>query len=288
MKIAIIGASGFIGSALYYSFLKKIKKSNLIGTYYKNYIPGTHYFDASNPDNIKDFFQKFRDIDFIILSHGSKDLAKCESDYASAYENNVQQTINIVKSAKYFNKRTKIIFISSNYVFDGKRGLYEEYDKKNPKTIYGKTKSLAEDYLFNQDIPWTIVRTSSVIGLRSTFIKWIKQESKNKKRISLYNNVKINPTPLTMLTEFFNLLIFDTQPNYINNQIFHFVSKEIESKYSFVINNYETLGLKVKIDPIINKSSLYFENLTLKASDKFYSKLASSSIKYLKESLTEK
>ncbi len=284
MKILIVGASGFIGSALHFSLAKKTK---VIGTYYKNYVPGTYYLDANSPDNIKNFLKKHTDIDFIILSHGVKDLVKCENDYSLAYQNNVQQTINIVESLKCFNNKARVIYISSNYVFDGKKGLYKEYDKKNPRTIYGKTKSLAEDYLISQDVPWTIIRTSSVIGLKSSFISYVKRESLKKNKIFLYKNVNINPTPATMLMDFFDLLVFDSDLNSTKNQILHFVDKKIESKYSFVINNYKVLSLEVEIEPIISESPLYFENLTMKVTDKFYSQLSSSYDKYLRESLTE-
>lgn len=93
-----------------------------------------------------------------------------EDNYDLCYSVNVDGTKNLVEAAKKVG--AKIVYISSDYVFDGtKDGLYIEDDKVNPLNAYGKTKYLGEEEARKYDKHF-IVRISWVYGINGkNFVK---------------------------------------------------------------------------------------------------------------------
>ena len=65
---------------------------------------------------------------------------------------------------KFSSKKTHIIQISTDYVFDGEKGDYSEFDPTYPKSYYGKTKLEAENYLRGTDSNWLILRPNVLFG----------------------------------------------------------------------------------------------------------------------------
>ena len=65
-----------------------------------------------------------------------------EIDPIASYDINVCGTINVIKACERLNKR--LVFISTDYVFDGEKGSYEVGDPLNPLSNYAKTKAAAE------------------------------------------------------------------------------------------------------------------------------------------------
>ena len=68
----------------------------------------------------------------------------CEKDHSAARKVNVEGVQNIVKAV---NKRTKIIQLSTDYVFEGKDGPYAESDPTHPISYYGRSKLEGENIL---------------------------------------------------------------------------------------------------------------------------------------------
>ena len=59
---------------------------------------------------------------------------------------------------KCMSKNSKMIHISSDYVFDGKDGNYKENDMKKPINYYGKTKLEADNLLMGSNSNYLIIR----------------------------------------------------------------------------------------------------------------------------------
>lgn len=137
MKIVIIGATGFLGSALnkYFS-----KKNEVVGAS----IDASRdivYLNATNKLAVEDFLKREKPqvvIDTVALTSS----VICEKDSELCKKLNFETAKNISNACKRVN--AKMVFISSSYVFDGKKGDYSEKDVPNPITQYGKYKFLAE------------------------------------------------------------------------------------------------------------------------------------------------
>ena len=141
-KILIFGASGFIGNNLFSKFLKK--KYFVTGTYNRNKKRGLIKFDL-----LKDNLNKLKNLNnyshFIFCQGGNTSLDNIELNWRSEKKIYQDETKKIISKLSKFKK--KIIFISSDAVFDGKKGNYKEKSIKNPVNFYGKFKHEVENYI---------------------------------------------------------------------------------------------------------------------------------------------
>lgn len=134
MKSLVTGVSGQLG----YDIVKKLKEQGLNDIF----APTSKEFDITNHEQVINYIlEKKPDVIFHCAAYTAVDKAEKEED--KAYKVNAIGTKNIVEAAKVVD--AKIIYISTDYVFDGtKEGQYEMDDETNPQNIYGKTKLQGE------------------------------------------------------------------------------------------------------------------------------------------------
>lgn len=100
----------------------------------------------------------------------------CQQNKESAYQVNVGAVKNLVEYCNY--QRIHLIQLSTDFVFDGSSGPYDEEDIPNPVNYYGETKFLAEQTVLKTNCPATVIRTILVYGItsnmsRSNFFLWV-------------------------------------------------------------------------------------------------------------------
>src|SRR3989344_7038530 len=138
MKIAVIGASGFLGRKCYDSLSKE---NEVVGTYFGKKHNYLIELDATKKEDVESFLHKYKPevvIDTVALTSSTK----CEQNPDLAESLNYLTAKNISEISKEIG--AKVFFISSSYVFDGEKGNYVEEDPANPLNVYGKTKLMAE------------------------------------------------------------------------------------------------------------------------------------------------
>lgn len=140
-KLFITGGSGLLGS----NIVKMAKPEfEIYATYYQNRVEakGVTYFqiDISSAEELA----KIEEIkpDYIIHCAALTDIDYCQRYADHAYRHNVIASINIAETAKRLKSR--LLHISTDSLFDGKRGNYTEEDIPNPINIYARTKLEAE------------------------------------------------------------------------------------------------------------------------------------------------
>ena len=143
--IFIIGASGLIGGNIF-NYLKK-KRYRVGGTYFRTKKKGLVYFDIAKHD-IKKLKVKEKIKYFIIASAINVNLDDTKKDLKNSYFVNVVQTKKIINYC--FKNKIIPIYLSSDGVFDGKKGNYIESDKKTPLHNYGKNKNEIEKYILKK------------------------------------------------------------------------------------------------------------------------------------------
>lgn len=229
MKVLILGASGFIGNYLYEYFLEE--GVAVEGTYNTRKLRSEYIqLDLANKTEVNSFFKE-RFYDFIILAAANKNVKQCEENYELAYRQNVKPVENLL-AALGTTSSSIIIFMSSDYVFDGTEGNYSEVSSTNPQTNYGKTKLLAEKILLKNAPNSFVVRTSAVMGKGGVFFDWIVGEIKNKKSVKMFDNVFFTPTPISYLAKMIIKLCLHNN-EFKNSRILHFVGGRKFSRYEF-------------------------------------------------------
>ncbi|MFX0186813.1 MAG: SDR family oxidoreductase [Candidatus Hodarchaeota archaeon] len=215
-SVLVIGANGFLGSNfLRLNIEKEIQSKNLFfiaaDLYNKNidkYIP-FYFIDITNPE---DCFKKIIKIDpdIILLTAALTDVDKNETEKDLATKINTEGPKNVLKACEKIN--SKLIFMSSDFVFDGtkKKGLYTEDDIPNPICHYGKTKYDAELALLKSNIDYLICRTAVLYGWNKNklnFITWVLDKLDRQEKISIVANQTNNATFVRNLAEIIIKLI---------------------------------------------------------------------------------
>lgn len=200
MKILITGSGGFLGKNLY--ALLKNNNFQVIGI---SINPGgfvDHVIDLTQKEDVFNIIKK-TDPDVIIHCAALTNVELCETDQKQAYLNNVEATKNICEGIITTNKNCKMIYISSDYVYDGKSGNYTEVSLVNPISYYATTKLLSEkevEKLSNH----LILRTTVIFGYDHNGFNFFMQmlnAQKEKRTMKIPIDQINNPTYIHLLTE---------------------------------------------------------------------------------------
>lgn len=98
-----------------------------------------------------------RRADVVIHAAAYTDVDGCEVDRARAYRANFLATLAVARAAR------RVVYISTDYVFDGERGMYREEDVPNPVNYYGLSKLLGEGPVLARG--GVVVRVSGLFGV---------------------------------------------------------------------------------------------------------------------------
>ena len=223
-KVLIIGASGFLGSYCFNKFLED-NRFEVKGTRYSSLNKNLSKIDYTDSFALLDFIRMSRP-NYIVWCAGLKKLSLTEKDSKLARKQNFYPIKTIVKYQKD-HKDVSLIFVSTDYVFNGLKGNYKPLDPTNPSTNYGKSKASAENYIIKQSPNYSILRAGAIIGPGSVFLNWLVDKIKSNETIELYDNF-FTPTPIKNIFKAINVLI-----NSSKNGIYHVSGKQKLSRYEF-------------------------------------------------------
>lgn len=151
MRVTIFGATGMLGQAL----LRQWSGDEITAL-------GSDQADIRNPEQVQRVVAHSRP-DWVVLAAAYTDVDSCEINPTLASSVNTYGALNVAKAAA--ETRAKLLFISTDYVFDGKKTSgYETNDPRNPINAYGKSKADAEEKIAQVLPNCCIVRTSWLFG----------------------------------------------------------------------------------------------------------------------------
>lgn len=194
-RILITGASGFIGSHVTRSAARA--GWDALGTYHSHPVQiGCPLVEADLTERaqVHDLVRGFQP-DVIIHAAANANMDRCEDDPAEARRCNITATEHLVEAAE--NANAYLIFISTDAVFDGTRGLYSEEDAPNPTSVYAETKLAAEQVVLGR-LPAAVARTSINYGHRlaphqGSFYQDVLNALQAGKRIPVFYDQFRNP-----------------------------------------------------------------------------------------------
>jgi dTDP-4-dehydrorhamnose reductase len=182
MKVLILGATGLLGKALVREWTGDEVRAM-----------GSRDLDIRDSAKVSDVVGKFRP-DWIVLAAAYTDVDGCESHSELAFSVNRDGAVNVADAAR--EAGAKIVFLSSDYVFDGKKTApYEVDDKRNPQSVYGHSKAEAEIRLLEILPNCCIARTSWVFGIGGRcFPDTILRLATNRPALDVVNDQRGCPT----------------------------------------------------------------------------------------------
>ena len=191
-KILITGSNGQLARSLNFAFSKSLFKIINVSL---NSGPGTNIAsDLSNSKNVSKIIDNFKP-DFIINCAAFTNVDLCEEKKEKAYKANVLIVKNLLK---YMPKESKLIQVSTDYIFDGLKSPYNEEATPNPLNYYGKTKLEAENLIRSSRKKYIILRTGNIFSefsdLPSNRLNWILNNLKNNKPILAATDMISKPT----------------------------------------------------------------------------------------------
>jgi dTDP-4-dehydrorhamnose reductase len=236
-KILILGASGFIGS--YLSAHLTNQGFTVIGTYKGHLRPNLIHLDLLDKNEVNGVLGKINP-DVVILLSGTKDVARCEKDPSFAMDLNYQTVRNFVDSCVSNKKNPRLIFFSTDYVFDGLRGSYRTTHLTGARTMYGLSNVIAEKVLQSSGLPCLVLRVSAIMGKTGGFYKWLESKLKQGERVELFENTFFSPTSIGHVCRFVGDEVDKGSERY---QIRHLNDGYRMSRYQFGIAVARALGV---------------------------------------------
>ena len=209
-KILVIGASGNIGYPLYQNLKNNF---NTVGTYKDNLKKNLIKFDV-NKDKLSVILKKDKFTD-LILCQGLINFNEISKNPKLAKKTNFDSLILQLKSIKKENEDLKIIYFSSESIFDGHKGNYSERSKPKPILDYGLHKFKVENFIREKFKNYLIFRISKVYDTNnkqsSLITNWYKQLKRNEKIILATDNF-LTPIHIDDLLKFVvKLIILDSK-----------------------------------------------------------------------------
>lgn len=151
MRVLIFGATGLLGKAL----MRAWGEDQVTGL-------SSRDVDIRDEGRVREVVGKIHP-DWIVLSAAYTDVDGCESNPDLAFSVNRDGPVHVARAAKEVG--AKLLFLSSDYVFDGKKtSAYEIEDARNPQSVYGRSKAEAEVRLLETLPDCCIARTSWLFG----------------------------------------------------------------------------------------------------------------------------
>lgn len=259
MKILLTGANGMIGSWMVsqwaggqHTILATGKDACRLEDSFFTQNVSYKSLDIRNKEEVQALIDEFYP-DVILHGAAITQVDDCESNKSLCYSVNVDGTQHLIEAAKEVNAR--FIYLSTDFVFSGTSGPYKETDPTSPVNYYGRTKELAEQFIVESGLHWSIIRTVLLYGntpftKRNNFIYWVKNSLEKGNAIRVVNDQIRTPTYIPDLVQGINLVLEKGAQG-----IFHISGEEIMTPYSLAVAVAQYLRLPIDLITPVDASS---------------------------------
>ena len=217
MKILVTGSTGLVGSRIVELLSAKYQFEN---------ISRSTRVDIENKESVLSAISA-SDAQVVLHLAAKTNVDGCETDKSSgetgeAWRVNVEGTRNVVRACLKTNK--KLIYISTDFVFDGTKEAYSEEDIPNPVNWYAKTKYEGEKIVQDLKTPWIIARIAYPYRanfVKPDFFRAILNRLKNNEPVSAVTDHIFTPTFIDDIAFALDILIKSNSQG-----IFHVVGSQ--------------------------------------------------------------
>lgn len=238
MKFLITGVNGQLGHDV---------KEELMNRGYSDILAPTHEeMDITKKKQVEEIVLDYQpDVIFHCAAYTAVDQAEDEKE--KCYDINVNGTKYLTDAASLV--QAKIIYISTDYVFDGTKDKgYDVDDETHPVNYYGETKCLGEEIVKKYE-NHIIVRISWVFGINGkNFVKTMLRLAETKNELSVVSDQIGSPTYTKDLSRLLvKMSLSDVRGTY------HATNEGYCSWYDFAKTIFEVNHIDMKVVPILTK-----------------------------------
>lgn len=240
-KVLLIGADGQLSFDLIKVFHQD-QKYELIEVRHKD-------FDITNLQVCQQYINQIRP-QIIINTAAYHNTKLCEENPEIAFSVNAIGAYNLSFAAAQV--KAKIIFFSSDYIFDGSKKGFIEDDLPNPLNVYGVSKLAGEILTKSSNKNFYIIRTTGLYGQKVSgkghnFVLMMLEKARRGEEIKVVNDQYCSPTYTVDLAEKIKELIDKNVPS----DTYHLVNQGSLTWFEFAKEIFELKGLKVNLTPTI-------------------------------------
>ena len=230
-KILIAGGSGFVGYHLCSCLMNSYE---IYGTYcfHPFTIDGCTLIklDITNHSDTSYTIQRINP-SIIIHTAALSSPDTYEKNSSMATTINIEGTYNVVGAAKKYGNR--VVYVSTDMVFDGEKGNYSEYDTPQPVNLYGKSKLHGENICLQASVDSVIVRITLQYGwgnhVSVSFSDWIIGKLREGKQANLFTDQYRTPTYIFDTIKGLEIAALHAK----SNTLYHLAAPEKADRYSF-------------------------------------------------------
>jgi dTDP-4-dehydrorhamnose reductase len=197
MRITVTGANGLVGSRLCRWLAVEGHAVTAVARGERRTVGDFEYLscDLSDHDSVRRALDSARP-EAIVNTASMTEVDACERNPDAAWAANTVAAANVARHARASGSH--LIHVSTDYVFDGQEGPYDEDARPNPAGVYARTKWLGEEAVRLLAGDWTIARTAVVYGYppsqRPNFGSWLLGTLRDGKTARLFEDQYVSPS----------------------------------------------------------------------------------------------
>lgn len=242
-KILVTGVNGLLGQNILNMFKSKydVFGCSLEDHSFHPDLAGDRYskIDLVDKNQVQQLFNIVKP-DVVINTAAYTNVDKCEQERDISWNINARSLDYMVETSDKLG--SIFVQISTDYVFNGNKAPYREFDPPQPLGFYGNSKLAAEKIVQDSNNDYLIIRTQVLYGtghnVRPNFATWVINELRNKRKIRIVNDQIGNPSLASDVAESVLRLLQKEEFG-----IFHVAGNESVSRYDFAVKIAEVFDL---------------------------------------------
>jgi dTDP-4-dehydrorhamnose reductase len=202
MKILITGANGLLGQKLVELIINGGEHELVATARGVNRLPFDQNkftyetLDITDQSQVSAVIAKHKP-DAVIHTAAMTNVDQCESEREGCWDLNVNAVQYIAEACE--GTKSFLLHLSTDFIFDGEAGPYDEEGEANPISYYGESKLAAEHIITKSKLDWAIARTVLVYGIahdmsRTNIVLWVKKSLEDGKEIKVVDDQLRSPT----------------------------------------------------------------------------------------------
>ncbi len=201
MKIMVTGSNGLLGQKLIHALVQDSDVEVIATARGENRLKAqsgyTYYsLDVCDQSQVLELCLALKP-EVIIHTAAMTQVDDCEDQQEVCWQLNVSAVDHLITACDAINAH--LVHLSTDFIFDGAAGPYDEMAPANPLSFYGKSKLAAEKLLLDSSISYTIIRTVLVYGVaedmsRSNIVLWAKSALERGQPLRIVSDQFRTPT----------------------------------------------------------------------------------------------